>query len=355
MSQSPSADCFPLFPASWYLFGAARALAKGPVSRDLLGRRLVAFRGGDGRPVVLEGRCAHLGADLGEGRVVGGRLQCAFHHWEYDADGRCARIPASAFIPPFARLCAFPTVERHGLVFFFNGSQPLFPLPFFPGCSPDDFAAAKPLRFFADCPWYLVNANSFDAQHFRAAHDREILGEPVVDCPAPFARRIRATFAVTGRSIYDRLLRRFAGGRVEVSMTNWGGSIVVVTGRFRRTQSRLITYMEPLNSEHCVQNVVVHARRGRTALGRLLIQPLMLRLRRRFTRGFMEDEFTTLAGIRYNPGGLLPCDRLMIEFFRWVCDLPQSLPSAEPGDRRTGGDPAPRTRLSDLCTEETTP
>jgi nitrite reductase/ring-hydroxylating ferredoxin subunit len=338
------------------LFGAARDLDAGPVARDLLGRRLAAFRGADGRAAVLEGRCAHLGADLGEGRVVAGRLQCAFHHWEYEPDGRCARIPASDSIPPFARLRAFPTVERHGLVFFFNGAKPLFPLPFFPDCDPDEFVAAEPLRFHADCPWYLVNANSFDAQHFRAAHDRQILGEPVVDCPHPFARRIRAAFAVTGRSVYDRLLRRFAGDRVEVSMTNWAGSIVVVTGQFRRTKSFLITFIEQLDSEHCIQNVVVHARRGRTALGRL-VQPLMLRLRRTFTRGFMEDEFTTLAGIRYNPSALLPCDRVMTDFFRWAAELPQSSPSPLPaaGHGRNGNGPAPSACRPTLCTEDTTP
>lgn len=319
--HAPSPEALPLFPASWYLFGNTRDIGVGPSSRDLLGRRLTAYRTGSGRWAVLDGRCAHLGADLGEGRVIGDELQCAFHNWRYGPDGRCTLAPALPCPPAFARLRSYPTAERNRNLFFFNGQEPLFPLPFFEDADPDAYIVARPLRFTADCPWHLVNANCFDVQHFRAAHGRELLDEPAIDCPHPFARRIRATFGVAGNTIFDRLLRRFVGARVEVSMTNWGGSIVVVTGQFRRTRSTMISFMEPLGDNHCVQNVLVHVRRG--ALG-FLVDPLRLWLRRLFTNGFMADEFQTLAGIRYNPAGLLECDRPMIDFYRWLAQLAQS-------------------------------
>jgi phenylpropionate dioxygenase-like ring-hydroxylating dioxygenase large terminal subunit len=319
-TKAPSPEALPLFPASWYLFGCTRELDGGPASRDLLGRRLTAYRTGSGRWAVLDGRCAHLGADLGEGCVIGDDLQCAFHNWKYGPDGRCTLVPALARPPEFARLRSYPTVERHGYLFFFNGPQTLFPLPFFDEGVPQDYVAARPLRFGADCPWHLVNANSFDVQHFRAAHGRELLGEPVIDCPQPFARRIRATFGVAGNTIFDRLLRWFVGEQVEVSMTNWGGTIIVVTGQFRRTRSTLISFMEPLEENGCAQNVLVFARRS--ALG-FLVNPVRLGLRRLFTRGFLADEFETLAGIRYTPAGLLECDRPMIDFYLWLAQLPQ--------------------------------
>ena len=341
--NAPSPETLPLFPASWYLFGRLKDLRNGPASRDLLGQRLTAYRTASGPWAVLEGRCAHLGADLGEGCVVGDDLQCAFHNWQYGPDGCCTLVPALARPPAFARVRAYPTAVRHGYLFFFNGPQPLFPLPFcdndvrgagfqpaqvshgrLEACptNPDDYVAAKPLRFLADCPWHLVNANSFDVQHFRAGHGRDLVGEPAIDCPHPFARRIRVTFRVTGNSIFDRLLRWFVGEQVEVSMTNWGGSIVVVTGQFRRTRSTMITYMEPLDENHCVQNVLVYARRSRLGM---LVNPLRLWLRRLFTRGFMAEEFNTLAGIRYNPKSLLACDQPMIDFYLWLAQLPQGI------------------------------
>jgi len=324
MLPAPAAETLPVYPASWYLFCSARRLRRGPFARDLLSRRLVVYRTAAGRLAALDARCAHLGADLGEGRVIGDDLQCAFHNWQYGPDGRCTHIPATPQIPALARQACYPVVERHGFVFVFNGPEALFPLPCFADVDSHALVAARPLQFHADSPWYMVNGNSFDVQHFRATHDRELIGAPAIDCPHPFARRISLTFAVVGHSIFDWLLRRSVGDRVEVSMTNWGGSIVVVTGRFRRTISRLITFIEPLGPERCVQNVLVFARRYRFRPLGVLLEPLSLALRRLFTRGFMAEEFQTLAGIRYNPAGVVPSDRPLLDFFRWVSELPQA-------------------------------
>jgi nitrite reductase/ring-hydroxylating ferredoxin subunit len=291
----------------------------------MLGRRLAAYRTSSGKWAVLDGRCAHLGADLGEGQIVGEDLQCAFHNWRFGPDGRCTLAPGQPLPPAFARLRSYPTMERHGYLFFFNGPEALFPLPFFEDAAPEEYVAASPLRFFADCPWHLVNANSFDVQHFRAGHGRELRGEPVIDCPHPFARRIRVTFEVVGNSIFDRLLRRFVGLRAEVSMTNWGGSIVVVNAQFQRARSTLITFIEPQSIDHCMQNVLVYA--CRSSLG-MFVDPLRLRVRRLFTKAFMAEEFDTLAGIRYNPAGLLECDQPMIDYYQWLVQLPQA---AAPG------------------------
>ncbi len=342
MLRATAPEKLALFPASWYWFGPVSLLRRGPKSRDLLGKRITAYRGASGQAVVLDGRCAHLGADLGEGCVRGDDIVCAFHNWRYGPDGRCNLVPAAEIPPPFAHVRSYPTLERHGHLFFFNGARPLFPLPFFAEADPADYVVSRPLHFHAECPWYMVNGNSFDVQHFRAGHGRELLGEPVVDDPQPFARRIRVTFRVAGDSLFDALLRRFVGDRVQVSMTNWGGSIVVVTGDFPGTRSTLITYIEPLTEQTCVQNVFVYASLSR--LGPLVNLPRLF-LRRTFTRGFMAEEFDTLAGIRYVPESFLSCDLLMVEFFQWAAQLPQNA-ADEPGP-----DASPCSERIPLCKE----
>src|SRR6266849_1795717 len=135
----PHANCFPAYPATWYLFCHTNDLRRGPFSKTMLGRPLVAYRTAQGRVSVLSGRCAHLGADLGRGRVVGDALRCPFHNWEYGPDGRCTRIPTTDAIPEFARQTCYPVEERHGFIFFFNGREPLFPLPFFSDEQPEAF------------------------------------------------------------------------------------------------------------------------------------------------------------------------------------------------------------------------
>src|SRR5437588_724610 len=158
MLDAPAADHFPAYPASWYLFCRSSDLRRGPLSRALLGRELTAFRTASGRAAVLDARCAHQGANLGHGRVAGEAIACPFHNWEYGPDGRCVRIPAQSCIPAFARQAAYPVVERHGYVFFFNGARPWFDLPFVPGCRPGDFTAGRAFTLFADCPWYMFSA-----------------------------------------------------------------------------------------------------------------------------------------------------------------------------------------------------
>ena len=323
MTSAPSADCFPAYPASWYLFGEARELTHGPIAREILGRRLVAFRTVGGSLAVMEGRCAHLGTDLGAGRVIDETLECPFHHWRYGADGRCVHIPACADIPAFARLRTYPAVERHGFIFFFNGSAPLFPLPFFPGEEPDDFLPSKPFDAILLCPWWMVGANVFDVQHFKAAHDRQLISLPMVECPSPFARRITAEFSVLGDTLRDRLVRWLAGDRVRMSFTDWCGNILFATPSFRRTTSYGMLISEPLGPDRVHVRGIVFVRRRKSALGRWLLDPLHVRIRRYFIKEFLQsDARLGTKGLRYNPAGLLEGDEELISYFTWLASVP---------------------------------
>jgi nitrite reductase/ring-hydroxylating ferredoxin subunit len=317
MRPAPLKGEFPAFPASWYLFCPWRALRKAPVSRDVVGRRLVAFRGTEGRVAVLDARCAHFGADLGRGRVIGDVLQCPFHHWEYDALGRCVRIPADKKTP-VARQPVYPSVERHGFVFFFNGPHAPFPMPFFPDCHPDELRPARPFETILQCPWYLIGANHFDLQHFLAAHDRQLVGQPHVCAPAPFARRASGRFRIIGRSLQDRLTRWFAGEEVTMTITDWCGTMMFTTATFRSTTSYGMTLVEPLPNDRVLVRVIVFVRRSAARLGQVLLDPLRLWLRRLFIKRFLAADRALLDGIAYTPGGLIEADEALADYLHWL-------------------------------------
>jgi nitrite reductase/ring-hydroxylating ferredoxin subunit len=332
---APPADAFPLYPTSWYLFGDVRDLRRGLLSRPFLGGRLVAFRTAGGRFAVLDARCAHLRADLGNGRVVGETVQCPYHNWRYASDGRCVHIPAAADIPAFARQRSYPTEERHGLLFFFNGPRPLYPLPFFPDEEPANFVRARPFGAALDCPWYLVGANACDVQHFLGAHDRRLAGPHSLEHAHPFARRASAPFAVVGTSLRDRLTRWFSGDEVRLTVTDWGGTMLLVTAKFRRTTSYGMLTSSPLGRGRVLVRGVVFVRRGRGRLAGLL-GGVNLAIRRYFIKEFLRfDAELAMKGIRYNPDGLLPCDGELVRYWRWLADV-----SARASAEGWGGAPA---------------
>lgn len=103
---------------AWYVACEARALRKKPLRVVLLGTPYVLFRDANGRAAALLDRCPHRNAPLSLGRVVeGGRLECAYHGWQFEGSGRCALVPglgASDTRERRAPACAVR--EAHGLI-----------------------------------------------------------------------------------------------------------------------------------------------------------------------------------------------------------------------------------------------
>jgi nitrite reductase/ring-hydroxylating ferredoxin subunit len=325
---APAASDFPTYPVSWYLLGHSRELRTRPLARDIVGKRLVAFRTSQGRPVLLEARCCHLGADLSLGCVRGDTIQCPFHQWEFDPSGACVNIPVTSEIPHWARQTSYPIVERHGLLFFFNAPEPLYPLPFFADCRPEDLIRARPFESTLDCPWYMVSANAFDQQHFRAAHDRRMVGEPHVDCPTPYSRRATGTFDVCSDSLQDRITRALAGPQVTLSSTDYGGTLLFTTATFHKTRSFGMVCTEPLGGGKTRVRVVAFLPRSNSAAMRLL-DPCRVEVRRFFIKKFLSADAVRLKGTRYNPGGLIAADRELAAYFTWLAHVASALPWRE--------------------------
>ena len=323
----PTVRDFPRYPASWYLVCTSRELTRGALKKSILGREIVLFRGASGKVIAMDSRCAHLGADLSQGCLAGDTIACPFHGWRYDGSGRCVEIPAESAIPQFARQAIYPIEEQHGLVFIFNGSQPLFPLPFFAAEHAEHFVAVQAEHFVADTSWYMVAAHGYDLQHFDTVHGRRLVTPLAVDCPAPFARRSRFRAEITTTNVYDRLLRFFLNHQVAISITTWGGTVVLVSADFGKVRSRFLISLLPLAENRTVCSVVVFAPNSKSRLSRWLCQPVNLALRRIFTRAYLVDEAVKLGQPRYLPHHLVESDRQLIDYFRWVAGLPQNRPA----------------------------
>jgi len=121
---------------SWQIVCRSSELGRGPAKFNVRERPVVLFRDASGKVAALEDRCAHRNAPLSIGRVCNGRLRCAYHGWEYDAEGRVAHVPA---LPEAAagasgfRVARYPALEQQEFVWIsFGDDPPREPPPEFP-------------------------------------------------------------------------------------------------------------------------------------------------------------------------------------------------------------------------------
>ncbi len=101
----------------WHPVAAQADLGSDPLGLTLLDQRLVLWQDAAGRAHAFADRCPHRGTPLSMGRVRDGRLECAYHGWQFEGGGRCVHIPA---VPDFAAsathaACAYEVRADHGL------------------------------------------------------------------------------------------------------------------------------------------------------------------------------------------------------------------------------------------------
>jgi hypothetical protein len=188
----------------------------------------------------------------------------------------------------------------------------------------------------------MAGANAFDLQHFRAAHDRRLEGDPVTDRPFPHAFRASGRFCVAGNSMQDRLTRSFAGDAVTLGITDWCGSLSFATAEFRRTSSYGLVAREPLPDGRVRVDVIVFARRSKSWWKQRLWDPLNVAVRRLFIKRFLTADAIRLNGVRYNPSAFIEADRDMAEYLTWVAGVARGEPERQ-RESANGLDDSPGT------------
>lgn len=134
---------------------------------ELLGRHLVVFRGHDGSVGAVDDRCPHRGVALSLGAVCGDHLQCSYHGWVIDSDGRVVRAPGVGDLAEAPCVEAFAVREAAGLVWIFVGDRSRANVTDLPDVSPYGQGAVVdlllPVTFSAH--WTLVFDNGMDLFH----------------------------------------------------------------------------------------------------------------------------------------------------------------------------------------------
>ena len=109
----------------WYVAEWSHAVTDKPVKARLLGRDFVLFRDTNGKVNCLSDVCLHRGGSLSGGWTKGDCVACPYHGWRFSGEGKVEHIPSEGEdfkIPDKARIDAYPTEERYGLIWVFLGS-----------------------------------------------------------------------------------------------------------------------------------------------------------------------------------------------------------------------------------------
>ncbi len=107
---------------TWYVAAWSHEIkAEGMLARTITRLPLIFWRDQDGRVVALLDRCCHRAAPLSKGRREGDCIRCMYHGLLFNSAGQCVEIPSQEFIPPAAKVRAFPVVERSKWVWIWMG------------------------------------------------------------------------------------------------------------------------------------------------------------------------------------------------------------------------------------------
>lgn len=92
------------------------------VPLELFGEPWVLFRDANGVAGCVRDSCAHRACPLSLGKNVGGKVQCPYHGWEFETDGRCTKTPSTNELKNI-RVEALPVVERDGMIWVYPGEE----------------------------------------------------------------------------------------------------------------------------------------------------------------------------------------------------------------------------------------
>ncbi len=308
-----------LYSQSWFPLCLSTDVKIGErIGRDFLGGRVVIFRGDNGKPRVFSAYCPHVGADLSVGFVVGNNIQCAFHKWEFDQDGWAAKTGVGDAVPKSACLFSFPVIERYGLIWAFNGEEPLFDMIEFE--YPDDELEYSAFEIGVyNCDGWVFAANTPDMQHTKAVHMLKFLHPDPHDQiqweQYGFRMKLEAIHQLGEEIKWNAGIRGTSIFMQEGLVNDWW--MGVVSG-----------FSCPRPGEHVVFTTVLVKKSDGTAEGDRLTKEHLDYGVWLLSRTAEEDK-DILNSIHYMPGALTKGDKSLARYLEMMRNFPRANPAKD--------------------------
>ncbi|WPU65434.1 Rieske 2Fe-2S domain-containing protein [Peredibacter starrii] len=208
---------------SWYPVCPASSLKENETrSFTMLQHRFVVWRGKSGKLYAMDSFCPHMGADLGNGNVIGENLQCYFHHWIFLPGGKCANHKEG-------NLESYPVEEKYGFIWIYPGKNPTHSVPQPPGLLNQEVDALylKKLKLYAH--HHVMMAGGIDLQHFKSVHKVDIKFDYQIIEHGKHVYTWDLSGILPSGSLLLNFTRWLTGGEFKYQALFAGGSIVSLT------------------------------------------------------------------------------------------------------------------------------
>jgi len=197
----------------WYPICRTNELTdEAPVRSKLLGTQYVVFRDSQGKAHVLSDTCVHRGGSLSKGKVVEDCIECPYHGWQFDADGKCAKVPSMGDKKPpgRAKVDSYPVQEKYGIVFAFLGDLPEEERPPLYEIEEYDDPAwreSEIIMMDIDCFYERSVENGIDPIHNEFVHPAQGSPQPIegtVEYPeTPWGSGVAGNYAEKGKKLTE--------------------------------------------------------------------------------------------------------------------------------------------------------
>lgn len=158
----------------WYAIIESNHIRHKPVGIKRMGIDLVLWRDAKSKVICMVNRCPHRGAALNLGRVKDNCIECPYHGFQYNTEGKCTLIPCNgknARIPGGFEVKTFSVREDRGFIWIWWGEE-RSQLPELPRLEqlPDNLDNTAEASQIWDVNYARIMENNFDFHHLPFVH-----------------------------------------------------------------------------------------------------------------------------------------------------------------------------------------
>ena len=285
---------------------------------NLMGKELVVYRTENGKVVILDAYCAHMGAHLAQGTIEKDSIRCMFHYWKYNSHGFCEEIPSlNGQCNLKVQVKAWPVEERYGLIWIWTGEKPLYPLP----CPPEldgketRFLLCKP--FYKKCHPHIVLINAIDEHHFNSVHQLPVKLRMEPKKIHENCIQFSNTTGFQRSSIWGKLFGPFYKNALTYSMMYWNGSTSTVTAGPDFLHVYIFFALRP-TSEGQTEGHMVLLTRKRSGIFGYITDQILLKITRFVGNYFAKGDTEIFSNIRFNLKTPIKSDWVIMKFIEHI-------------------------------------